>query len=221
LRADSLVEKTDSPFRPKAAADAQPADAAAASPFRPKAAQKSPDNEKTPDEKNESPFRPKSPDQPAGGGSDTDETADTPFRKKPSPARTDVADGADESAPEADDNAASDSPFRKKPNDTPLAADKSSKQPAPPSGQPAAASVDLKPGAQPADDDPQLITSKTPLSKGQKLEGQWGSTWEPVTVLEIQGKGMVKVHWDGRPAAYDKSIPRSRLRLPPAESPNR
>jgi hypothetical protein len=212
--------QAESPFRPKTADNAPPADST--SPFRPKAPQASPDDETTPAEQNESPFRPKSAEKPAPVASDTDETPANPFRKKPalpkSAAAQEPEDGAKKGAREAAGNAASDSPFRKKPNDKPAAADKTSGKQAAPSGK-AVSPSGAEPSAdpQPAVDDQQLITAKTPLSKGQKLEGQWGSTWEPVTVLEIQNNGMVKIHWDGRPAAFDKSVQRSTLRLPAKE----
>jgi hypothetical protein len=217
-------EQAESPFRPKTDDNVPPAEAA--SPFRPKAPQASPDDEATPVKQDESPFRPKAAEKSAPVASDTDETSASPFRKKSALPKSTTAqeseDEAEEGALETADNAASASPFRKKPNDKPAAADKTSGKQSAPSGKDASSSgAEPSADSQPAADEPQLITAKTSLSKGQKLEGQWGSTWEPVTVLEIQNNGMVKIHWEGRPAAYDKSIPRSKLRFPAAGSQKR
>lgn len=211
----------ESPFRPKAAESAKPADSTASSPFRPKAPQASADEGSTPAETKDSPFRPKSPSKPAGDEAESNDGSASPFRKKSGP--TNATDRQRESPAEADDTTDSGSPFRKKPTDKAGVKGKTSGKPDSTAGKAPESSdskpaVDPMPDSEPAADDSRLITAKTPLTKGQKLEGEWGSTWEPVTVLEVKNGGMVKVHWDGRPAAFDKVIPRSRLRLPAADS---
>jgi hypothetical protein len=58
------------------------------------------------------------------------------------------------------------------------------------------------------------VSPRDMLAAGESLFAEWNGKWLPVTVLEVQPDGQVKVHWEGYADNFDEALPRNRLRFP-------
>lgn len=70
------------------------------------------------------------------------------------------------------------------------------------------------PGAK-APEDPDLAAVPEDLSipAGTPLRAEWARKWSPVTALEDSAAGGIKIHWEGYSSGFDRTVPRSDLRI--------
>ncbi len=59
------------------------------------------------------------------------------------------------------------------------------------------------------------VTADTPLSPGDSVHAQWGSSWYEAEVRTVHTDGTVTVHYSGYRDSSDEAVDRSRLRLLP------
>ena len=58
------------------------------------------------------------------------------------------------------------------------------------------------------------IGPETKLQAGMQVEYYRPSGWEPVTIVQVNKNGFVRIHWEGRPDAFDKEVPQYEVRVP-------
>lgn len=71
-----------------------------------------------------------------------------------------------------------------------------------------------RPSPRPAEEaDLVAVPENLEIPRGTSLRAEWARKWLPVTALEPSPSGGIKIHWEGYSSGFDKTLPRSKLRI--------